>query len=66
MIARLSLAAVALSGMLSACTSAESPEVVLESSEATPTLRIELDGANPNGSFGLLDRPEGPLRLSVV
>ena len=65
MIARLSLAAVSLLGLLSACTSVDSPEVVLESSAATPMLRIELDGADPNASFGLLDRPEGPLRFSV-
>ena len=45
MIARLSLAAVALLGLLSACTSVDSPEVVLESSEATPMLRKVLFGS---------------------
>ena len=65
MIARRCLAAVAWLSLLSGCATDDAPQAVRSRSSDAPVLKIQLDGEDPGTSFGLLQRPEGPLRFSV-
>ena len=60
-----SLAAVALLTLLNACAGVDPPEAELSGAVESPMLTIQLDGDDPASSFGLLQRPEEPLRFSV-
>ena len=60
-----SLAAVALLTLLNACGAVDPPDTQLGGSADGPVLTIQLDGDDPAASFGLLQRPEEPLRFSV-
>ena len=60
-----SLAAVGLLALLNGCAGVDPSEGQGGGAADRPLLTIQLDGDDPTASFGLLQRPEEPLRFSV-